>query len=236
LLKDFLDKGGSLIVMEDPTALTDFGEQGDPLAELLSKDWGIAFNNDVVVDLNSANPTIATAAYYDSTHPITVSMNKLISFYPFTRSLSVADPAANGITLTQLVRTTDRSWGETDFASLSEGSLGRSDNEAVGPLTLAVAGENPATNGRVVLFGTSEFAVDQIFDRLGNGDMFINSVDWAAEQESLASITPKNTIERTFNPPSQLYGILIFLTSIFIIPGLIVLSGASTWLTRRRQG
>ncbi len=27
LLKDFLDKGGSLIVMEDPTALTDFGEQ-----------------------------------------------------------------------------------------------------------------------------------------------------------------------------------------------------------------
>ncbi len=236
LLKDFLDKGGSLIVMEDPTALTDFGEQGDPLAELLSEEWGIAFNNDVVVDLNSANPTIATAAYYDSTHPITVSMNKLISFYPFTRSLSVADPAANGITLTQLVRTTDRSWGETDFASLSEGSLGRSDNEAVGPLTLAVAGENPATKGRVVVFGTSEFAVDQIFDRLGNGDMFVNSVDWAAEQESLASITPKNTIEQTFNPPSQLYGILIFLTSIFIIPGLIILSGASTWLTRRRQG
>ncbi len=58
----------------------------------------------------------------------------------------------------------------------------------------------------------------------GNGDMFVNSVDWAAEQESLASITPKNTTERTFNPPSQLYWILILLTSIFIIPGLIVLA------------
>jgi ABC-type uncharacterized transport system involved in gliding motility auxiliary subunit len=88
----------------------------------------------------------------------------------------------------------------------------------------------------VVVFGTSEFAADQTFDRLGNGDMFVNSVDWAAEKEDLASITPKNTTERTFTPPSQLYGILIFLTSIFLIPGLIVLSGVSTWLSRRRQG
>jgi ABC-type uncharacterized transport system involved in gliding motility auxiliary subunit len=235
LLKEFLDQGGSLIVMEDPIAMTNFGEQSDPLAGMLSKDWGINFDNNVVVDLNSANPTIATATYYDSSHPITVKMNKLISFYPFSRSLSVADPA-NGITLTQLVRTTERSWGETDFATLSDGGLGRSDSEALGPLTLAVAGENPATNGRVVVFGTSEFAVDQIFDRLGNGDMFVNSVDWAAEKGSLASITPKNITQRSYNPPSQLYGILIFLTSIFIIPGLIVLGGVSTWLSRRRQG
>ena len=236
LLKAFLDKGGSLIVMEDPNTLTQFGEESDPLGEMLAKDWGIHLVNDVVIDLNSAQPSIATAAYYDSYHPITVNMNNLVTFYPFARSMSLADPA-NGATLTQLVRTNERSWGETDFASLSEGGqVGREDNETLGPLTLAVAGENPATKGRVVVFGTSEFAVDQIFDRLGNGDMFINSVDWAAEQENLASITPKNTTERTFTPPSQLYGILIFLTSIFLIPGLIVLSGVSAWLSRRRQG
>ena len=236
LLMEFLDKGGSLIVMEDPTVLTQFGEEGDLLAEQLSKDWGINFDNNVVFDLNSANPTIASAAYYDSYHPITVNMNNLVTFYPFARSMSVGDPA-NGATLTQLVRTNERSWGETDFASLAEGGqVGREDDETLGPLTLAVAGENPATKGRVVVFGTSEFAVDQIFDRLGNGDMFINSVDWAAEQENLASMTPKNTTERTFTPPSQMYGILIFLTSIFLIPGLIVLSGVSAWLSRRRQG
>jgi len=236
MLKEFVDKGGSLIVMEDPTALTSFGEDSDPLAEMLSKDWGINYDNDIVIDLNSAQPTIATAAYYDSSHPVTVNMNNLVSFYPFTRSLSVADPT-NGVTVTQLVRTNERSWGETDFATLAEGGqVGRNDNETLGPLTLAVAGENPATKGRVVVFGTSEFAGDQIFDRLGNGDMFVNSVDWSAEQENLASITPKNTTERTFTPPSQLYGIMIFLTSIFLIPGLILLSGVTTWLSRRRQG
>jgi ABC-type uncharacterized transport system involved in gliding motility auxiliary subunit len=236
LLKEFLDKGGSLIVMEDPTALTNFGTESDPLAGMLSKDWGISFDNNVVIDLNSAQPTIATAAYYDPSHPVTVNMNNLVSFYPFTRSLSVADPA-NGVTVTPLVKTNDRSWGETDFATLAQGGqVGRSDNETLGPLTLAAAGENPATKGRVVVFGTSEFASDQIFDRLGNGDMFVNSVDWAAEQENLANITPRNTTQRTFTPPSQLYGILIFLTALFIIPGLIVLSGVSAWLSRRRQG
>ena len=178
LLREFLDKGGSLIIMEDPKKLTDFGEDSDPLAEMLSKEWGINFDGDVVIDLNSAQPTIATAAYYDSSHPITVNMNNLVSFYPFTQSLSVAD-TTNGSTLAQLVRTNERSWGETDFASLSQGGqVTRDENETLGPLTLAVAGENPTTKGRVVVFGTSEFAADQTFDRLGNGDMFVNSVDW----------------------------------------------------------
>jgi ABC-type uncharacterized transport system involved in gliding motility auxiliary subunit len=88
----------------------------------------------------------------------------------------------------------------------------------------------------VVAFGTSSFASDQIYDAYGNGDMFVNSVDWSAEQESIASITPKTTTDRTFNVPSQIHWILILLSSIFIIPGLVVLGGVSTWLARRRQG
>jgi len=236
LLKGFLDKGGSLLVMEDPTTLTQFGNEGDPLADMLSKDWGITFDNDIVIDLNSTQPTMATAAYYDASHPITVNMNNLVSFYPFTRSLSSAD-STNGVTLTQLVKTNQRSWGETDFASLQQGGqVALNDNEAVGPLNLAIAGENADTKGRVVVFGTSEFAVDQIFDRYGNGDMFVNSVDWLAEQENLASITPKNPTERTFTPPSEMYWIMILLSAIFIIPGLVIFGGVSTWLARRRQG
>lgn len=236
LLKGFLDQGGSIIVMEDPAVLTEFGEQGDPLASLLAKDWGITLNNDIVIDLNSPQPTTAASAYYEASHPITVNMNNLVSFYPFARSLSAAD-SNQGLAMAQLVRTNERSWGETDFASISQGGqVGLNDNEVVGPLTLAMAGENPSTDGRVVVFGSSQFAVDQLFNRYGNGDMFINSVDWAAEQENLASITPRNTTQRTFTPPSQLYSILILLTSIFIIPGLVFLGGVSTWLARRRQG
>jgi ABC-type uncharacterized transport system involved in gliding motility auxiliary subunit len=88
----------------------------------------------------------------------------------------------------------------------------------------------------VVVFGTSNIAVDQIFDSYGNSDMFVNSVDWAIEQENLASITPKTPTERTFRIPGQFQWIAILLSSVFIIPGLVVLAGVSTWLSRRRKG
>ena len=236
LLKDYLANGGSLIVMQDPTPLTEFGDAADPLADMLTQDWGITFNNDIVIDLNSPQPTTAVAAYYDSYHPVTVNMNRLAAYFPYTRSLNMSG-SVEGATLTPLIQTNERSWGETDFESLSGGGqVGLDAEETPGPLTLAIAGENNTTGGRVVVFGTSSFAVDQIFDAYGNGDMFVNSVDWAAEQEDLANITPKTPTERTFNVPSQFQWIMILLGSVFIIPGLVVLAGVSTWLSRRRQG
>jgi ABC-type uncharacterized transport system involved in gliding motility auxiliary subunit len=237
LLKEYLAGGGSLIVMEDPTALTEFGDASDPLADMLAQDWGITLNNDIVIDLNSPQPTTAAAAYYDSAHPVTVNMNNLVSFFPFTRSFTLAS-ATESATLTPLVQTNERSWGETDFTSLTQGGseVGMDPNEVQGPLTLAVAGENPTTGGRLVVFGTSNFAVDQIFDAYGNGDMFVNSVDWSAEQEDLTNITPKTPTERTFKIPSQPVWIVILLSTVFVIPGLVVLAGVSTWLSRRRKG
>src|SRR5687768_17754581 len=56
----------------------------------------------------------------------------------------------------------------------------------------------------------------------GNGDMFINSVDWAAEREDLVNITPKTPTERTFIVPGPVQQILILLGSVFIIPGLVI--------------
>ena len=236
LLKTYLANGGSLVVMSNPTGLTEFADQDDPIADMLATDWGILLNNDIVIDLNSPQPTTATAAFYDS-HPVTTNMNNLVSFYPFTRSLS-ATGAVEGVTVTPLVQTNERSWGETNFEDLQQGGQVGFDEgiETLGPLTLAMAGENATTGGRVVVFGTSLFATDQIFDQYGNGDMFVNSVDWSAEQEDIASITPKTPTARTFTPPNQLQWIAILLGSVLIIPGLVVFAGISAWLTRRRQG
>jgi ABC-type uncharacterized transport system involved in gliding motility auxiliary subunit len=237
LLKEYLANGGSLIVMEDPTALTEFGEKSDLVAEMLAQDWGVTLNNDIVIDLNSPQPTTAAAFYYDSAHPVTVNMNNLVSYYPFTRSLTMAE-SAEGVTLTPLVQTNERSWGETDFTSLTQGGaeVGMDANEVQGPLTLAVAAENTTTGGRVVVFGTSNLAVDQMFDAYGSGDMFVNAVDWSAEQEDLANITPRTPTERTFKIPDPFVWLTILLSSVLIIPGLVVLAGVSAWLSRRRKG
>ena len=232
-LQEYLNNGGSILVMEDPLAVTDFGDSNDPIADMLADDWGIVLNNDVVIDLDSPDPTVGVSATYDGSHPITRKMNNLATFFPFTRSLSVLTGIENILT-TSLVQTTSRSWGETN---LSDPNVSFDETtETIGPMTLVVSAENNVSGGRVVVFGTSQFATDQIFDQYGNGDLFANSVDWAAEQENLTNITPKQPITRTFLPASQ--GRILFLMFIVLlaIPGIFLVLGISTWFTRRRQG
>ncbi|GEM_PF-186203 len=241
LLREYLNAGGSLLVMEDPVVLTDFGDASDPLAEMLAEDWGITINNDFVIDLASSDPTlgIGFAESYDTGHPITSQIFNLDSFFPLTRSLAL-DFGKQGIQLNQLVSTTDRSWGEKDFDSLTEAGWPPSydeTTEVLGPLALAAAAENLASGGRVVVFGTSQFASDQVFDSgYGNSDLFVNAVDWAAEQESLTNITPKQPVTRVFQPASQLRILMLMLIVGLVIPGIFVALGVATWLQRRRQG
>jgi ABC-type uncharacterized transport system involved in gliding motility auxiliary subunit len=87
-----------------------------------------------------------------------------------------------------------------------------------------------------VVFGNSIFATDKGFDAYANGDIFVNSVDWAAQEENLLQITPRQPITRTFKPPSQLQFVMILLTSVIVIPGLVVVFGISAWVARRRRG
>ena len=86
------------------------------------------------------------------------------------------------------------------------------------------------------MFGNSVFATDEGFDAYGNGNMFANSLDWAAFQEDAISVTPHTPTTRTFVAPDQLRWIIILLGSIIILPGLVIFAGISTWLARRRQG
>lgn len=241
LLRAYLNNGGALLVMLDPLVLTDFGETTDPLAAMLAEDWGITINNDFVIDLASSDPTlgIGFAESYDTGHPITSQIFNLDSFFPLTRSLTL-DFSKQGVQLNQLVSTTDRSWGERDFDSLTEAGWPPSydeTTEVLGPLALAAAGENLSTGGRVVVFGTSQFASDQVFDSgYGNSDIFVNAVDWAAEQENITNITPKQPVSRIFLPASQLRIFMLMLVVGLIMPGIFIVLGVFTWLQRRRQG
>ncbi len=236
LLKAFVDKGGSLVVMEDPTPLTSI-TGSDPLADYLKTDWGISLDNDIVIDLTSNQPLDAISASYSGSSPITQNTTTL-TYMPQARSLT-ADPKnpPSGVSLTPLILTSQQSWGETDFNSLRNNTLSFDKTTDIpGPLILAVAGENSTTNGRVVVFGNSLFATDQAFNDYADGDIFINSVDWATQQQNLINITPRQPTQRTFIPPGQFQLIAILLGTIFVIPGLVVGAGISTWLSRRRRG
>lgn len=236
LLKDYVAKGGSLLVEEMPVPLTQYGNAADPLADYLVKDWGIKLGDDLVIDL-SANPvTVAVASQYGS-HPITQKLQGMVSIYPTARSVQSVTPAPQGLQNTVLVTTADRSWGETDYEALKNNQVKFDQSkDLAGPVPLAVASENSSINARVVVFGDTLFACNNYFDQYGNADMFINSVDWAAKQDKLINLTPKTTTQRVLVPP-QTYGMgLVLFGSIFLVPGLVILMGIVTWLRRRSRG
>jgi len=235
LLKKYVDAGGSLVVMEDPTFLTEFGDSPDPLASYLTSDWGITLNNDVVIDLvNTQNPFQAVSSQIGQ-HPITQNLTQnYIVILPQARSLSIAAQVEN-VTPTSIILTTDQSWGETELAS-EEQPVFDPEKDTPGPLNLAIAGENAATNGRVVVFGNSLFATNEGFDAYGNGNMFINSVDWAAEQEDLLNFTPREKTLRTFIPPTNMGFIIMIIVAVLVLPGMVVFAGVSSWFSRRKRG
>jgi len=237
LLKKYVDAGGSLVVMEDPTISTEFGDSPDPLAKYLTSDWGITLNNDIVIDLvNTQNPLQAVSSQVGQ-HPITQNLTQnYIVILPQARSLSVAAQVEN-ITQTPIILTTEKSWGETELASGVQ-PVFDPEKDTPGPLNLAIAGENTATKGRVVVFGNSVFATNDGFDAYGNGNMFINSVDWAAEQEDLLKLTPHEQTTRTLDVGklTQVKFIIMVIVAVLVLPGLVIFAGVSSWLARRKRG
>lgn len=236
LIQEFLENGGSLFVLSNPVPLTEFGDKPDPLAEYLASNWGISLNNDIIVDRNSpSSPFFAVGAQY-ATHPITEKMQGIAAIFPLSRSITVNSENSE-VSPTQLVLTLDQSWGETDYSALEQQVLEYDEGvDLPGPMTLAVAAENNTTESRIVVLGNSSFAQDDNFDFSGNGDMFVNTVDWLVEQESLIGLTESDTTIRTFNPPGSLQLILAIVSAICIIPLVILAAGFYAWIMRRKRG
>jgi ABC-type uncharacterized transport system involved in gliding motility auxiliary subunit len=237
LLSNYLDQGGSLIVMEEPLPVTDFGDSPDPLADYLTKTWGITLGKDIVIDQTSNQPFAPYAAQYGDS-PITQKIQRVTSQFPTVRSVQL-DKGVTGISQVELVKTAPQSWAETNLANLQDQNAQikfDQGKDLAGPVTLAISAENLTNHGRLVVFGDSDFVSDGSFQAYANGDLFVNSVDWAAKQENLINLTPKNSTQRLLLPPQQVTMNLILLGTVFILPGMVLLSGITVWLERRRRG
>ena len=237
LLKAYVNKGGSLIVLEDSSLASNAGKPVDPLVDYLTSTWGITLVNDLVIDPSSSQIIVAVENAY-GTHPITdkLQSQNMVSFFPTACSLTLNSNVQN-VQTTALVTTINTSWGETDFTALQNNKVAfDSSIDFAGPLTVAAAAENSTTKGRVVVVGDSTFASDIYFDQYGNGDLFINAVDWAAGQGNMINLTSSQPISRQMRLPSSFTVLLLAFVFVILIPGLIIAGGVGTWLARRRRG
>ena len=243
LLADYLAKGGSLVVMEEPVLFTNFGDSPDPLADYLTNSWGITLGKDIIADPTSimADPNTGALAYAIGIeygrHPITIKLAGSDTVLPTSRTVSVGT-APSGISSTILVKTGSQAWGETNLADIKAGKPVKYDEgpDLKGPVPLAVAAQDLQKNGHVVVFGDVDFASDAMFGKYANGDLFVKSVDWAAGQENIINLTPKQTKTRMMLPPQQTAMNLIMLGTVIIIPGMALVAGIGVFFQRRRRG
>ncbi len=236
ILRDFQERGGALVVSLDPSLVTNIPPDSDALGGYLEEAWGIRLRDDVVVDLNSILPFAGIGFLYGS-HPITDELGTLLPYFPTVRSLELIESEDAALSQTALVSTNENSWGESDLESLSaQGPLEFNEaDDLQGPLVMAAAVEDFNTQARLVVFGDSDFAANADFFEGANGDLMINSVDWAAGQEDLINLTPKQNTQRFVAPPSVRTLGLVFLLTIVVLPGSAILAGGIVWWRRRRQ-
>jgi ABC-type uncharacterized transport system involved in gliding motility auxiliary subunit len=113
--------------------------------------------------------------------------------------------------------------------------------DQAGPLSLGVAAERRASgagpgdtakNSRLVVIGNSAFATNQWSGLQRNGDLFVNTVNWLAQDEDLISVRPKSvTARRVILTETQQRE--LFFASLIFLPGLVIISGAVIWFRRR---
>jgi ABC-type uncharacterized transport system involved in gliding motility auxiliary subunit len=235
-LKDYQDGGGSLVVLYEPTLTTKIRASADPLETYLSQDWGISFQDDLVVDFTSTLPLAGLASSY-ANHPITQRLQGQTTIYPTARSIALGTPSDSNKSVTALVNSGQSSWGETDIQKVIDSDQAQYDQgtDFPGPLPVGAVGQDSKTGARMVVFGDSDFAENGYYFSYANGDMLVNSIDWAAKQDSLIDLTPKQSTSRFVVPPSVETLGLVFLATIILLPGGALGTGLVVWWRRRQR-
>jgi ABC-type uncharacterized transport system involved in gliding motility auxiliary subunit len=223
----YLDNGGKAFLMLDPD--TD-AKLGDVL-----KSWNIEVGNDTIVDVSGVGrlfgtgPAVPLASSYGS-HAITKDFQGSMTFFPMARSVKAS--AAGGGDTTELLKTSEESWAETelkgDQVKLDEGK------DQKGPISIGVAAskKNNDKESRLVVMGDSDFASNGYAQLQRNADLFMNTVNWLAQDEDLISIRAKDPTDRRVTLTESQQNFLKILL-IFLMPAAVIGSGIFVWWNRR---
>jgi ABC-type uncharacterized transport system involved in gliding motility auxiliary subunit len=257
LINNYLtSRSGKLLVLFDPPENV---KQPAPMPQLtgLLDEWGIKATETVVLDVSglTSNPTAPVAAPPYPAHAITTNFG-FITAFPLVRALQpeTSPQKRSGQTFLQ---TAARSWAETSLASLSDQknpvSADPKQGDITGPVSIGVATAVPAATPepapaanttkkpedepkkpetRVAAIGDSDFIANAYLGVEGNRDLFMNTVNWLAQQENLIAIRPKEPSDRRLTLTEN-KTMAILLLSIFVIPGVVLGAGVYSWWRRR---
>lgn len=235
LLTGWVASGGKLLALVDPME--------PAVLDSLFQQYGLLLHDDFVVeDYNNSLVTLGTAGLTPQVvaplivqypfHEITRGLNGYQSFYPFARSIGIESPEQENRVVSPILTTSSGSWGETDLEQTAQPHYNAGQDRS-GPLHIGAAAEDYETGTRLVLIGNAGFITNQnVSPEMANMDLFLNAVDWLAEEEELISIRPKPPANRRLFLTSFQVTITL-LTSLILIPLSVLAAGLGVWWQRR---
>jgi ABC-type uncharacterized transport system involved in gliding motility auxiliary subunit len=234
-LRAYLQGGGKLIAIVGPTSKTDLNDLLQP--------YGVAFTGNVVFDPAKSVPQDPRVIVVDGygTHAITSDLRDL-TFFPFTTNITYPSSSPAGTSVVAIAQSSDSSWADPNPQQPQ-----KQPTDAGGPLAVAVAidtgsgAPDPTTgaatstpnSARIVLIGSPELISNNSLGQVpGNQTLFLNSVNWVAQQDALINVrAPDTTPHQVIMTASQMN--LVAYSSFLFLPLAVLAAGAAVWWTRR---
>ena len=250
----YLADGGNALFMLDP-----FIRSG---LEPVVRQYGVILDDDIVIDGASHFWTDVSAPAVTDYNRHEVTRDLPLTFFPGVRSLSPTPERVPGTSVRPLINSSKQSHGQTnreraevnqgkdkagpltlmvavnrrpEFVASTEAVVRKlrdehAPSESSAPNTTTSG--TPVVKSRVAVIGDSDFATNSFFHILGNGTLFLNTVNYLASQENLIGLEP-----RTYDLPHvnltnrQMKG--TFFLSIILIPALMAVVGIAVWWRQR---
>ncbi len=235
-LDAYLDRGGNVMIAFDPQIT----EKLEKLEGYLLEDWGIARNNNIVVDnkarLSGTQYSIVNFEDHEIVNPVKEGDKVVIS--PLSGSFDIAPELPRGVEAKALLTSTENAT-ETNVESLYSGQY--MPGAKTGKFNLVVAAtrenvvleENVTYTGRLIVCGSEGMFDGMLLEsRFANEEVFLNAVNWMKGSDSGISVRIKKM------PGGSLlmsYGHfwVWFAALVVIIPLGLLVAGLIIWLRRR---
>lgn len=249
----YLAAGGDGFFMLEP-----FIDTG--LEPLISA-YGIVLDETIVIDDAShywADPSAPAVTSYNHHQ---VARELPLTFFPGARSLSPTSERMAGTAVTAVANSSSNSFGETsiDQASFDAGDdpagpltlmavasrrptteadlkisdLGLKADNPNATLASSRPNETEVTGkSRIAVIGDVDFATNSFFHFLGNGNLFLNTINYLAAQENLIGLEPRTyDLPRLSVTNRQIKA--TFVLSVMVLPALLGLIGVAVWWRQR---